>query len=34
MREIKVVQCSWLEDLQNSIEEPCESQGDERKQEA
>ena len=32
MRENEVVQCSWLEDLQHSIEEPSESQG-ERKEE-
>ena len=27
MKESGVVQCSWLEDLQYSIEEPWESQG-------
>ena len=24
-----MIQCSWLEDFQHSIEEPCESQGEE-----
>ena len=33
MKESEVVQCSWLEDLQHSIEEPSESQGEERRQE-
>ena len=33
MKESEVVQCSWLEDLQHSIEEPWESQGEERRQE-
>ena len=33
MIESEVVQCSWLEDLQHSIEEPWESQGEERRQE-
>ena len=33
MKESEVVQCSWLEDLQHSIEEPKESQGEGRRQE-
>ena len=32
MQESGVVQCSWLEDLQHSIEEPWESQGEERQE--
>ena len=32
-KESEVVQCSWLGDLQHSIEEPCESQLEERRQE-
>ena len=30
MKESVVVQCSWLEDLQHSIEGPKENQGAER----
>ena len=33
MKENEVVQCSWLEYLQHSIEEPWEIQGEERRQE-